>query len=66
MNFDLSQFGKRKEVVVTKDFKDVDDMDLNKLGDAENAHKIADELLIKFIGDDNIKKEYNKVKKWYS
>lgn len=34
MDFDISQFDERKEIVVTKDYKDINDMNLDKLSDA--------------------------------
>lgn len=33
---------------------------------AEEAHWIADELLIKFINDSEVEKCFNDIKKWYS
>ena len=34
--------------------------------DYEEAHKIADNLLIKYINDSEITKAYKKVGKWYA
>lgn len=35
-------------------------------GDTESAHSDADSALIAFIGDDEIREEYNKIDKWYA
>ena len=34
--------------------------------DTEMAHSEADDLLVEFIGDKDIEREYNKVGKWYA
>ena len=38
----------------------------NKNLDTECAHLKADDLLIEYIGDEDIKKAYGKVEKWYA
>ena len=35
-------------------------------GDPEAAHGYADDLLIEFIDDEEIKKEFDKIEKWYA
>ena len=39
---------------------------LNKLSDKEHAHGRADELLIEYIGDKDIKKAFEKIELWYA
>jgi len=42
---------------------------LQKLGDTEIAHSMADELLLKFLSDlgySKIVDEFNKIEKWYA
>jgi hypothetical protein len=34
--------------------------------EAENAHSSADELLLEFIGDEDISKAFSLIKKWYA
>ena len=39
---------------------------LQKAQDPESEHGIADDALLAYIGDEEIAKEYNKIKKWYA
>ena len=34
--------------------------------DTESAHSDADDLLVEYIGDDEIANEYGKIRKWYA
>lgn len=34
--------------------------------DIESGHAIADDLLIKYIDDEDIKKAYDEINKWYA
>lgn len=43
--------------------------ELQKLGDIEAAHSLADKALVAFIkhlGYDEVAKEYDKIEKWYA
>jgi hypothetical protein len=40
--------------------------ELQETGDAERQHATADDLLIEYIGDPLIKKEYDLIEKWYA
>ena len=35
-------------------------------GDRESAHSDADDALLKFINDNEIKQAYDNIKKWYA
>ena len=35
-------------------------------GDPEQSHSMADEALIEFIGDKEVKNIYDKITKWYA
>ena len=39
---------------------------LQKFTDIERAHIEADELLLEYIGDEDIANEYNEIEKWYA
>lgn len=38
----------------------------NNDGDIEDNHMNADSLLLKFINDEDIRKAYDKIHKWYA
>ena len=38
----------------------------NNGGDPEVIHPEADELLIEYIGDEKVKKAFDRIKKWYA
>lgn len=40
--------------------------EIQKSKDTEEAHYEADKLLIAFIDDEDIKKEYDLIRKWYA
>lgn len=40
--------------------------DLRASNDPEVAHYEADQALLEYIGDDDIEKTYDKIKKWYA
>ncbi len=40
--------------------------EIQKIKDEEIAHGLADDLLIEFIDDEDIKREWNKIDKWYA
>lgn len=40
--------------------------DLQKTKDVEHGHSEADNLLLGFINDNEISKEYEKIARWYS
>jgi hypothetical protein len=40
--------------------------DALKETDKEVAHRLADEALLKFIGDPAVSRMYNRIEKWYS
>ena len=39
---------------------------LQSLDDTEVAHSQADDILLEYIADKDIEKEYDKIKKWYA
>ena len=40
--------------------------EIQKYGDTEQAHGSADDALIEYINDPEIKEAYDDIKKWYS
>ena len=36
------------------------------IGDAEVVHSEADDLLLKYIGEEDITEAFNKIKRWYA
>ena len=41
-------------------------IDKNRLYDLENAHREADDLIIEFINDKEIKEVYDSIDKWFA
>ena len=40
--------------------------ELQKAGDIEGAHGEADDLLLQYIGDKEITREFKKIERWYA
>ncbi|MDD5362277.1 MAG: hypothetical protein PHN88_09105 [Ignavibacteria bacterium] len=48
------------------DKKELIEKELQPAGDIEIEHQMADELLLEYIDDEEIKNKYDKVEKWYA
>jgi hypothetical protein len=40
--------------------------ELQLQGDVERTHRDADQALLDFIGDEEVKKEFDAIEKWYA